>query len=163
MWVTKRWARLIIKKKFSASEPVKFLGRKVLPEIGNIDSVWCRPGVHCNENPLYVFLFWEQRGPSPNFNIHVSVSDSYSPRIVLHISSSRIGRPIVGIYKSLTDAWMWKMGLRPRYSFSGNICFEITVFCLCSVVSSVNLPCIHCWIEWILLAVHVHAVTWMIG
>jgi hypothetical protein len=46
-------------------------------------------------------------------------------RSTVHISSSRIGRPIVGIYKSLTDAWMWKLGLRPRYSFSGNICFEI--------------------------------------
>ncbi len=55
------------------------------------------------------------------------------PRIGLHISSSRIGRPVVGIHKSLTDAWMWKLGLRPRYSFSGNICFEISVFCLCSV------------------------------
>ncbi len=30
---------------------------------------------------------------------------------------------------------MWKLGLRPRYSFSGNICFEISVFCLCSVVA----------------------------
>jgi hypothetical protein len=28
---------------------------------------------------------------------------------------------------------MWKLGLRPRYSFSGIICFEISVFCLCSV------------------------------
>jgi len=37
------------------------------------------------------------------------------------------------IYKSLTDAWNWKLGLTPRYSFSGNICFEISVFCLCSV------------------------------
>ncbi len=70
---------------------------------------------------------------SLNFNIHVCVSDLYSPRIGLHISSSRIGTPIAGIYKSLTDAWMWKLGLRPRYSFSGNICFEISVFCLCSV------------------------------
>ncbi len=39
----------------------------------------------------------------------------------------------MGIYKSPTDAWIWKLGLRPRYSFSGNICFEISVFCLCSV------------------------------
>jgi hypothetical protein len=30
---------------------------------------------------------------------------------------------------------MWKLGLRPRYSFSGNICFEISVFYLCSVHS----------------------------
>jgi hypothetical protein len=29
---------------------------------------------------------------------------------------------IVGIYKSLTDTWMWKLVLRPRNSFSGNIC-----------------------------------------
>ncbi len=71
------------------------------------------------KSPLFIpFL-------SPNFNIQVSVSDLYSPRIGLHVSSSRIGRPLVGKYKSLTDAWMWKLGLRPRYSFSGNICFEI--------------------------------------
>jgi hypothetical protein len=30
---------------------------------------------------------------------------------------------------------MWKFGLRPRYSFSGNICFEISVFCLCSAAT----------------------------
>ncbi len=71
--------------------------------------------IHCNENPVYVFLFWELRGLNPNFHSHVS--DLYSPRIGLHISSSRIGRPIVGIYKSLIDTWMWKLGLRPQ-SFS---------------------------------------------
>jgi hypothetical protein len=26
----------------------------------------------CKENPTYVFLFWELRGLSPNFHIHVS-------------------------------------------------------------------------------------------
>jgi hypothetical protein len=31
--------------------------------------------VHCNENPIYVFLFWEWRGRSPNVHIHVPVSD----------------------------------------------------------------------------------------
>jgi hypothetical protein len=31
----------------------------------------------CNENPIYVFLFWELRGLSLNFHIHVSVSDLY--------------------------------------------------------------------------------------
>jgi hypothetical protein len=36
---------------------------------------------HCKENPIYVILFWELRGLSPNFCIHVSVSDVYIPRI----------------------------------------------------------------------------------
>ncbi len=87
---------------------------------------------HCNGNSVYVFLFWELRGLSPNFHIHVSVSNLYIARIDPHISSSRKGRPIVGIYNSLTDTWMWKLGLRPRYSFSGNICFKFLAFCLCS-------------------------------
>ncbi len=39
----------------------------------------------CNENSLYVFLLWELRGLSPNFHIHVSVSDLYISRIGLHI------------------------------------------------------------------------------
>jgi hypothetical protein len=41
--------------------------------------------VHCNENPSYVFLFWELRALSPNFHIHVSVSDLYIPWIGPHI------------------------------------------------------------------------------
>ncbi len=31
--------------------------------------------MQCSENPIYVFLFWELRGLSPNFHIYVSVSD----------------------------------------------------------------------------------------
>ncbi len=54
----------------------------------------------------------------------------------VHIfSCSRIGSPIVGIYKSLTDTWMWKLGLRPHNSFSGNICFAFSLLRLCSVIS----------------------------
>ncbi len=30
--------------------------------------------LHCNENPMYVFFFWDLRGLSPNFHVHVSVS-----------------------------------------------------------------------------------------
>ncbi len=52
------------------------------------------------------------------------VSDLYIPRIRPHISCSKIGISILGIYKSLTDTWMWKLGLWPRNSFSGNICFK---------------------------------------
>ncbi len=42
--------------------------------------------VHCKENPVYVFLFWELRCLSFSFHIHVSVSDLYIPRIGPHIS-----------------------------------------------------------------------------
>ncbi len=35
-------------------------------------------------------------------------------------------------YFSLTDTWMWKLGLRAWYSFTGNICFKFSAFCLCS-------------------------------
>ncbi len=53
----------------------------------------------------------------------------------VHICScSRISRPIVGIYQSLTDTWKWKLVLRPRNSFSGNIFFEFSVLCLCSAL-----------------------------
>ncbi len=34
---------------------------------------------------------------------------------------------------------MWKLGLRTRYFFSGKICFEISVFCLCSVAYNVRI------------------------
>jgi hypothetical protein len=32
---------------------------------------------------------------------------------------SKIGGPIVGIYKSLTETWMWKLGTSPRSFISG--------------------------------------------
>jgi hypothetical protein len=55
-----------------------------------------------------------------------------------HISYSRIGRQILGIYKSLTGTWMWKLGLEPHNSFSRNICFKFSISCLCGV-------CTHTW------------------
>jgi hypothetical protein len=38
----------------------------------------------------------------PNFHIHVSVSDLYIPTIGTPTQYSKIGGPIVGMYKSLT-------------------------------------------------------------
>jgi hypothetical protein len=35
--------------------------------------------MHCNENPIYVFLFWELLCLSSNVHIHVSVSDDIFP------------------------------------------------------------------------------------
>ncbi len=55
------------------------------------------------------------------------------PESVHIFSCSTIDRLIVGIYKTLTDTWEWKLGLWPRSSFSGNICFEFSVLCFCSV------------------------------
>ncbi len=40
---------------------------------------------------------------------------------------------IVGIYKTLTDTWMGKLGLLPHNFFYGNICFQFLVLVLCSV------------------------------
>ncbi len=62
------------------------------------------------------------------------------PGSVHIVSCYTIGRSIEWIYKSLTGTWMWKFELWPRYSFSGNICFEFSVLCLCSVGRDV----IHC-------------------
>jgi hypothetical protein len=43
------------------------------------------------------------RGLVPNFYFHVSVNNLYSPTIGPQTQYSKIGGPIVGIYKSLTD------------------------------------------------------------
>jgi hypothetical protein len=60
--------------------------------------------MHCHKNPIYVFLFWELRRLSPNFNIHVSVSNLYIPRIGPHIWLQQNRQTDPGnIYKSLTD------------------------------------------------------------
>jgi hypothetical protein len=49
----------------------------------------------------------ELRGTSPNFHIHVSVSDLYFPTIGLPILRRKIVcGPILGIYKLLTDTCM---------------------------------------------------------
>jgi hypothetical protein len=65
--------------------------------IGQIKKAYC---VHCNKSPIYVFLFWELRGLSPNFHIHVSVSNLYTvfPGSVHIFSCRRLGISI--IYKS---------------------------------------------------------------
>jgi hypothetical protein len=60
-------------------------------------------------NSKRIFPEKDLSGHSPNFYIHVSVSDLYIPTIKLPsvFCCRKIGRPILGIYKSLTDTWMW--------------------------------------------------------
>jgi hypothetical protein len=67
-----------------------------------------------------IFPEKEYRDLSPNFHIHVSVSDLYILTIGLPILLEEICRPILGLYKSLTETWMLKLGLRPRYSQKRN-------------------------------------------
>ena len=50
-----------------------------------------------------IFPEKEYRGLSPNFHIHASVSDLYIPTIGVPILLEEICRPILGLYKSLTD------------------------------------------------------------
>jgi hypothetical protein len=55
------------------------------------------------ENLKQIFLEKEFGGHSPDFHIHVSVSDLYFPTIDLPILQQEICGPILGIYISLTD------------------------------------------------------------
>jgi hypothetical protein len=83
------------------------------------------------ENSKHIFPEKELRGHSPNSYIHVSVSDLHIPtRSVCLFCCKKIGGPIVGIYKSLTDTWMCKLGLRLRSSFSGSTQIEISLQCI---------------------------------
>ncbi len=74
--------------------------------------------------PIYVFPEMKLLVPkqnhnvlSPSFYTHISVRDLYISRIGSAYSCCReICGPTRGIYKSLTDAWMWKLGLRLRNS-----------------------------------------------
>jgi hypothetical protein len=50
-----------------------------------------------------IFPEKEYRGLSPNFHIHASVSDLYIPKIGLPMLLEEICRPILELYKSLTD------------------------------------------------------------
>ncbi len=53
---------------------------------------------HRKENPIYVFPKKKLRGLSPNFHIHVSVSDLYIPPI---------GPPIFLQQNRQTDLWAY--------------------------------------------------------
>ncbi len=67
-----------------------------------------------------------------NFHIHVYVSDLYSfvPTLDLSILLQEICGTILGIYKSLTDTFMWKLGLRPRNSQTRNTFMGFLLQCI---------------------------------
>jgi hypothetical protein len=76
---------------------------------------------HNTENSKQIFAEKELRGLSPNFP-HSCVCERFYmfPGSVCLFCCRKICGPILGIYESLTDTWMWKLGLRQRNSFSGN-------------------------------------------
>ncbi len=106
--------------------------------------------MHCNVNPIYVFPEKKLCGLSPTVHIHVSVSDLYIPRIGPHNSYSRIGRPFVGIYKSLTDTWMNKTHIYLKSKFA-TLFFDVSTVCLILVFiflrNNYSFPC-WCYVFW---------------
>ncbi len=69
--------------------------------------------IHCNENPIYVFLFWELRGLSPNLHIYVCERLIYLMivnRSQTHECGNRdCGReiPFLGIFVSKFRYWFF--------------------------------------------------------
>jgi hypothetical protein len=57
------------------------------------------------ENLKQIFPEKEYRGLSPNFHIHVSVSELYIPTMGLPVLLEEICSLILGIYKSLKDTY----------------------------------------------------------
>jgi hypothetical protein len=79
--------------------------------------------------PIYVFPEMKLLFPKQNYNVlspysytHISVRDLYCifPGSVCLFCYREICGPILGIYKSLTDTLMWKLGLKPRNSQKRN-------------------------------------------
>ncbi len=111
-------------------------------------SIWFRL-VHFLYQQIYLFIYTANCWWESNINVWFQFMYSQKPRneiaqphyfqnriimFCLPISSERFiysydQSYIVGIYKSLTDTWMQKLGTRPRIVISGNICFEFSVQC----------------------------------
>ncbi len=86
----------------------------------NINDSSCALQRQNTEISKQIFPEKEYWGLSPNFHIHAPVTDLYIPTIGRPILLEEICRPILGLHKLLTDTWMWKLGLRPRYSQNRN-------------------------------------------
>ncbi len=72
------------------------------------------------QNSKQIYPEMKLHGLVSNSYIDVSVSDYVFPGPVCLFCGGKTGGPIFGIYKSLTNTLMWKLGLRPRSLISGN-------------------------------------------
>ncbi len=75
----------------------------------------------CKENPIYIILFWELRGLSPNFHIQCLWAIYIFSGLVHIFPCSRIGRLVLEIYKYLPDKWVQELGDRTlKFCFGNN-------------------------------------------
>jgi hypothetical protein len=82
---------------------------------------------HCSENPI---TFLGIAGPQSQFP-HSCVCERFldsQDRSTYFLQQNRQIECGSTVYKSLTDTCMRKLGLRPRNSFSWNICFRYWFF-----------------------------------
>ncbi len=116
--------------------------RRIFP-LGLVNIEWVN--VDCNENPIGVFQKKKLRGLSPLspcLHIHVSVIDSYIPRIGPHIFMHQNRQTDCGNrYEYIAHRHMnVEIRTEARNSFSGNICFKFSVvFAMqCSIGQNFN-------------------------
>jgi hypothetical protein len=120
----------------------------------NLSDARLKPALqrYCTENWEKIFPVRKLRGLGPSFYIHtVYLWAIYIfPRSVCLFGCIKIGGQILGIHKSLTDVWIWKLGLRRRSLISGNTKFES--FCseewwgylLPVLLGLRTVECVHC-------------------
>ncbi len=76
--------------------------------------------MHCRDKMPKIWNKYSQKR-NIGASVPISVSELYIPTMGLPFLLEKICGPILGIYKSLTEKWMWKLGLRPRNSQKSNI------------------------------------------
>jgi hypothetical protein len=80
---------------------------------------------------MYLFPEKELRGLRPNVHIHVSCV--YIPRIGPHIFLQQNSQTDCGNIQIAHRHMNVEIRTEAAHSFSGNMCFELSVMCLCSV------------------------------
>jgi hypothetical protein len=98
------------------------------------------------ENSKQIFPEQELHCHSPNFHIHVflwAIYIQYSHKWSAY-SAAGICGPILGIYKSLTDIWMWKLRLRPHNSQKRNTLMGFLLQCAFFAIKQIEeTKCFH--------------------
>jgi hypothetical protein len=93
----------------------------------------------CTLQQKFPFMYFQKRNCAASIPISTFMclwAIYIYPGSVHIFSWSRIRRPIVGIYKSFTDTWMWKLGLRLRNFVFRIFVSNFSALCPCSVVVS---------------------------